>query len=81
MEMNNRQWFKLFRKFLIENNCLDSFIGNVENKGVTSSEEEFLSGQFTFKHTKEGHKYWYELHTKWLRLCRKIKKEQNVRSN
>jgi hypothetical protein len=84
-EKSKKEIYK-FKKFLVENHVLGTFTTNIENDenyfrkeyGFISlkdflekrSKEDFLSFAFDWSKTKEGHIFWQDLDTKWLRYAR-----------
>lgn len=78
MEMNRKEWLKIFREFLIDNGCLNSFIVNSNNK-ETTSHNTFITQSFNSKWSPEGYWFWCCIDDKWQNLIRK--KENDVKSN
>lgn len=59
----------IFRNFLIENHCLESYIQNMKNYKLFSAHIEaprsLIIRAFSWTGTKEGHSYWSNRHSKW----------------
>ena len=59
----------IFKNFLIENHCLESYIQNMNNYKPFSAHIEaprsLIIRAFSWADTKEGHSYWSNRHSKW----------------
>lgn len=59
----------IFKNFLIENHCLESYIQNMKNyKPVTThiaAPGSLIIQAFNWVNTKGGHSYWSNLHSRW----------------
>lgn len=60
---------EIFKNFLIENHCLESYIQNMNNYKPFSAHIEaprsLIIRAFNWADTKEGHSYWSNRHSKW----------------
>ena len=59
----------IFKNFLQENHCLESYIQNMKNYKpfITHIEapETLIIRAFNWADTKEGHSYWNNRHSRW----------------
>ena len=59
----------IFKNFLIENHCLESYIQNMKNYKPFSAYVEapgsLIIRAFNWADTKESHSYWSNRHSKW----------------
>ena len=59
----------IFKNFLQENHCLESYIQNMKNsKSLTihiAAPGGLIIKAFNWAGTKEGHSYWSNHHSKW----------------
>lgn len=62
----------IFRNFLIENHCLESYIQNMRNYKTSITHISFprslIIRAFNWATTKEGHSYWSNRHSRWVEL-------------
>lgn len=63
----------LFIKFLKDNNCLDTFESNLGSLSIKDLFNVFtptsvLSHSFIWHGSKEGDRFWRNLHNKWINL-------------
>ena len=62
----------IFKNFLQENHCLESYIQNMNNYKPFSAHIEaprsLIIRAFNWADTKEGHSYWSNRHSRWLEL-------------
>ncbi len=62
----------IFKNFLIENNCLESYIQNMKNyksfNAYIEAPRSLIIRAFKWTDTKEGHSYWSNRHSRWTDL-------------
>ena len=58
-----------FKQFLIDNECLDSYLCNLKNFNTVSNyglTNQFIVSAFSWCDTPEGELFWRILHWKWV---------------
>ena len=62
----------IFKNFLQENHCLESYIQNMRNYNPQTTHiaapGSLIIRAFNWANTKEGHSYWSNRHSRWLEL-------------
>ena len=62
----------IFKNFLQENHCLESYIQNMRNYNPHTTHiaapGSLIIRAFNWASTKEGHSYWSNRHSRWLEL-------------
>ena len=68
-----------FKQFLIDNNCLESYLYNLKHFKFSSASsypfKKLIIYTFKWDATKEGFHYWDNLDNKWIKRTRNYDKE------
>ena len=68
-----------FKQFLIDNNCLESYLYNLKHFKFSSVSsypfKELIIYAFKWNATKERRDFWNKLDTKWIKRTRNYDKE------
>jgi hypothetical protein len=76
------------RKFLIDNNCLEEYIENCENKKLDPAcmnypetfdirnPVQYISDPFNWTNSPQGHNFWAKLDNKWCMVLKRKKKKK-----
>lgn len=68
-----------FKQFLIDNNCLESYLYNLKHFKFSSVSpypfNKLIIYTFKWEATKEGWDFWNKLDNKWIKITRNYNKE------